>query len=231
MALFEAELARNKGLYKEIDLIKNIDISIQEKDIMQLRNNLGKIATENIKVKQVERSIVRLNPRRMAISIVAASLIMLIGLAGLFRYTRENSVYQKFYARYETTGISRSSSSASDQTFALALQKYNNQEYQSALNLLQEVTAKDESNMAGHFYSAVSLQELGKYNNAIKEYQVVVIDKDNLFMEQAQWYIGLCYLQTNDKEKAIKQFKEIAASKGFYQQKAQAALKKMKQDI
>jgi len=53
-----------------------------------------------------------------------------------------------------------------------------------------------------HFYSGASFQETGQYKNAINEYQMVINDKDNLFIEQAQWYIGLCYLQTNDSKKA-----------------------------
>ncbi|HEY3371347.1 MAG TPA: hypothetical protein VGK10_10890 [Prolixibacteraceae bacterium] len=232
MTLFEAELANNQELYAEIDLIKNIDYALQENDVMQLRNSLRNIANDNLKEKQIERSItVSFKPRKIALSVVAASLILLIGITGLFKYTAEDDIYQKFYTRYETAGISRSSNSMSDGTFALALQKYNNQEYQSALNLLQEVISRDDKNVAGHFYSAVSLQELGKYKNALEEYQVVVVDKDNLFIEQAEWYIGLCFIQTQEDKKAIKQFKKIVNGKGFYAQKASAILRTMKNSL
>ena len=232
MAMFEDELIRNKDLSAEVELIKGIDHAIQENDIMQLRNNLKNIAEENINTKHKEQLITgRFWHRKTAISIVAASLILLMGITGLIRYTSDDNIYQNFYSRYETAGISRSSGAVPDQTFALALQKYNKQDYQSAINLLQEVLSKDQNNIAGHFYSAVSLQELGKYNKAIKEYEIVVIDKDNLFMEQAEWYIGLCYLQTNEEKKAIQQFKKIADGNGFYQQKAVAILRKMKNNI
>jgi tetratricopeptide (TPR) repeat protein len=163
---------------------------------------------------------------------VAASLILLMGLTALIsRYSNEGDIYQKFYAKYETTGISRSSNTIADQTLTLALQKFESKDYESALNLLQEVISKDQNNTVGHFYSGVSLQELGKYQNAIKEYEEVVTDKDNLFIEQADWYIGLCYLQTNENKKAIKQLKKIANAQGFYQQKALAILRKMKNNI
>ena len=232
LALFEAELAQNKELYSEIDLIENIDNALQEKDIMQLRNNLRNIANDNINEKQTELSIVgRFRPRKLAISIAAASIILLLGLTGILSYTSEADLYQKFYTKYETAGVTRSSTSSSDHTFSMALQKYNNQDYQSALNLLQEVISKDQNNIASHFYSAVSLQELGKYKNAIEEYEVVVIDKDNLFIEQAEWYIGLCFIQTREDKKAIKQFMKIANEKGFYQQKAVAILNKMKNNF
>jgi hypothetical protein len=233
MALFEEELSNNKKLYSEIELIKNIDKAIQENDIIQLRNNLGNIAVGNLKEKLSERSIsVRFKPLRYTKSIAAASLILLLGITGLIsRYSSEDNIYQKFYTKYETTGISRSSNDMNDQTLSIALQKFNDKDYESALNLLQEVISRDQNNTVGHFYTGVSLQELGRYTNAIKEYEVVVTEKDNLFIEQAEWYIGLCYIQTKENKKAIKQFKKIANSQGFYQQKAVAVLRKMKSNI
>ena len=229
MAAFEAKLAENKDLYAEIDLVKNIDKAIRENDIMQMRENLKNIADDNLKEKQSERSIAfNFRHKRLVLSVVAASLILLLGITGLMsRYSSEGNIYQKFYAKYETTGISRSSNTTTDQALAVALQKFNNQEYESALSLLQEVISKDQNNAVGHFYSGVTLQELGKYQNAIKEYEAVVVNKDNLFIEQAEWYIGLCYLQTNDNKKAIKQFKKIANDRGYYQPKAVAILNKM----
>lgn len=232
LALFEAELANNKNLYPEIDLIKNIDNALQEKDIMQLRSNLRNIANENIKENKTERSMAgRFKFRKVAISTVAASLILVMGITGIIRYTSDDNIYQKFYTTYETAGISRSSNSTADETFALALQKYNKQDYQSALDLLNEVISRDQNNVASHFYSAISLQELGKYKNAIEEYEVVVVDKDNLFIEQAEWYIGLCFIQTKEDKKAFRQFKRIAKGKGYYQLKAEAILRKMKTKI
>ena len=232
LAIFEAELVNSKDLYSEIELVKSINRAIQEKDIMQLRNNLSNIANDNIQEKQSERSMsMGFRSRKIGISIVAASLILLMGITGLLGYSSKDNIYEKFYTKYETAGISRSSNSIPDKTFALALQKYNNEDYQSALNLLQEVISKDQNNMASHFYSAVSLQELGKYKNAIEEYQVVVVDKDNLFIEQAEWYIGLCFIQTREDKKAIKQFKKIANEKGYYQQKAVAILRKINRNL
>ena len=38
MALFEIELSDNKELSSEVDLIKNIDLAIQENDVIKLRN-------------------------------------------------------------------------------------------------------------------------------------------------------------------------------------------------
>lgn len=231
IARFEAELTSNQELTREVELIRNIDLALKEKDIMQLRSNLQEIAGDVASERQTEQSLAgRFRSRKTFIlSTVAASLILLIGVTGLLsRQASDGEIYQKFYNRYETSGIVRSANTATDQTLTSALQKFENQDYEAALSLFNEVIARDQNNMVGHFYSGVSLQETGKYQNAIKEYETVITDRDNLFTEQAQWYVGLCYLQTNESRKAYKQFKKIAKNEGFYQLKAQAILRKMK---
>ena len=230
LASFEAELSSNKMLMDEIDLIKNIDLALNETDVMQLRYNLQNIAGEIASNKQAERSFAgTFKAKRIVLSAVAASLILLLGLTGIMsRQSSQDDIYQKFYNKYEATGIVRSANATANQTLSEAIQKFENQDYNAALNLFSEVITRDQNNMVGHFYSGVALQETGKYQNAIKEYETVIIDKDNLFTEQAEWYIGLCYLQTNENKKAYKQFKKIAKNEGFYQQKAKSILNKIK---
>jgi hypothetical protein len=230
LASFEAELTSNQELVHEIELIRNIDLALNENDVMQLRNKLQNIAGEIASEKQTERSFaVKDKTNRVLLVAVAASLILLLGITGLLsRQSSQGDIYQKYYTKYETSGIVRSASLTADQTLTAALQKFDNQDYEAAISLFNEVICRDQNNMVGHFYAGVSLQETGKYLNAIKEYETVIIDKDNLFTEQADWYIGLCYLQTNENKKAYKQFKKIAKNEGFYQQKAQAILRKIK---
>jgi tetratricopeptide (TPR) repeat protein len=229
LASFETEMTSNQELVKEIELIRNIDMALKENDVMQLRSKLQGIASDIGSERQTERSFAgKLKTGRVVISTVAASLILLLGITGILsRQASQEEIYQKFYTKYETTGIVRSASMTANQTLTAALQKYQSRDYDAAIQLFNEVISGDENNMVGHFYAGVSFQETGKYKNAIREYETVIIDKDNLFTEQAQWYVGLCYLQTNENRKAYKQFKKIAKNEGFYQQKAQAILRKM----
>jgi hypothetical protein len=231
MAFFEEELTTSLRLKEEINLIQNVDNALKENDVMQLRSKLQGIAQQIVSEKRTERSFAgKLKPSRaFVLSSVAASLILLMGITGILsRHTNQDDIYQKFYNKYETAGIVRSASQAADQTMNEAMQMFDNQEHKEALKLFAEVSSRDQNNMAVHFYTGISLQEIGEYHNAIKEYETVIVDKDNLFIEQARWYIGLCYLQTNENKKAYKQFTKIAGNDGFYQQKAQSILHKLK---
>ena len=230
LASFEVELASNQKLMEEVNLIKDIDLALSETDVMQLRGKLQGIASEIAADKQKERSFAgRFSAKRVVLSTVAASLILLLGITGIIsRQASQDGIYQRFYNRYEAAGVVRSASTAANLTLTEALQKYENKDYKAALDLFSEVISRDQNNMAGHFYAGISLQETGKYLNAIKEYETVIVDKDNLFTEQAEWYVGLCYLQTNENKKAYRQFNKIAKKEGFYKQNAQAILNKIK---
>ncbi|MDP2335843.1 MAG: hypothetical protein Q8N05_05250, partial [Bacteroidota bacterium] len=230
MTSFEAGLSINKDLVAEVGLIREIDLALKETDVMRLRGKLQAIAGEIASEKQTERSFAgKFTARKIILSSVAASLILLMGITGLLsRQSSEAELYQDFHTTYQTSGISRSVSMTTDQTLSIAMQKFDNQEYETALNLLNDVISRNKNNMVGHFYAGAALQETGRYQNAIREYETVIVDKDNLFTQQAEWYIGLCYLQTNENKKAYQQFKKIAKNEGFYQQKAQAILRKMK---
>ena len=230
MASFESEIAINSSLVNEIELIKNIDMALMESDVMNLRNNLQSISENAISQKKTEQSFTsRFKNKTILFSAIAASLIILLGITSLLPgKSSQNELYRKFYTTYQTAGTSRSLDLTANNTMTIALQKFDNKEYYAAIELLKNVTNHDKYNMVGHFYTGMALQETKKYNSAIGEYMMVIDDKNNLFVDQAQWYSGLCYLQTNENKKAYKLFKNLADKNGFYSDKALVILQKLK---
>ncbi len=199
---------------------------------MDLRAKLGTIIEQvNQEEKQKRSFATKITTSRLAIASVAASLILILSITGLINRHSNSSdaqLYSQFYQPYETTGIFRSGDALIDSKLTKALHQFNQQEYQGAINLFGEVLEIDKNNPVSNFYSGIAYQETGQVKMALESYQRVILDRDNLFIEQAQWYIGLCYLQTENREKAYKQFKRIAANEGYYQEKASAILKKIK---
>jgi hypothetical protein len=47
-------------------------------------------------------------------------------------------------------------------------------------------------------------------------------------MKEAQWYLGLSYLKTGEKTKAIPYFEILSKSEGFYQNQAKKLLRRLK---
>ncbi|MGQ8339000.1 hypothetical protein ACUNWD_20770, partial [Sunxiuqinia sp. A32] len=209
LASFETELTNNPDLAAELELYKDIDSAAQENDIMGLRARLDSISKDVVKEKRKERSFAAMPASRVAIATIAASLMLILSIAGIIsrshKAANETELYSQYYEAYQATGIFRSGDATLDTKLTKALHKFNDQDYESALNLFSEVLEQDSNNPVGNFYSGVALQETGKFNQAIESYKTVVKNKDNLFVEQAEWYIGLCYLQTENRKKAYKQ--------------------------
>ena len=228
---FEHEISVSSSLMEEIALVRDIDNALMEQDVMQLRGNLQGISERASSEDRTERSLggrIRIN-RRFIIPVVAASFVLLLGISGLLsREAGSEEIYNRYYSRYETAGIVRSSGQDADQTLVAAMQELDKQDYHAALSLFNQVLDRDASNMAGHFYAGISYQETGKYSNAVTEYETVIRNADNLFIEQAEWYAGLCYLQTGDTRRAVRQFRRIAQSDGYYQPMAKDILRKLK---
>lgn len=224
---FEEELATNPTLAMEVEMYREIDAALVETDVQLLRSKLEAIGKESNKEKQ---RAIWMPISRVAIATIAASLALILSIGGLLsrQTTSDTNLYNKYYQSYQTAGIVRSGNTTMDNTLTVALQKFNAQEYESALALFQQVIAYDQKNPVGHFYSGVSYQETGRFTKAIEEYEIVIKDKDNLFVEQAEWYIGLCYLQTQERKKAYRQLDRISKSNSYYSKKADAIVRRLK---
>jgi len=228
---FETELTNNPDLVAELELYNEIDTALVEKDVMDLRDKLDRISKEIIKEKRKERSfIARIPKSRIAAASIAASLILLISITTLLsrnKSSNEKELYSQYFRPYEATGIFRSNNCDLDSKISLALHKYNAAEYNQAVELFEQVLQTDATNPVGNFYQGMAYQELGKYDYAITAYNQVIKAKNNLFIEQAEWYSALCYLQNDNRRKAYKQFQRIAENNSYYSEKASAILRKL----
>ena len=230
---FEAELSNNPDLIAELELYQEIDLALDESDVMKLREKLVSISKDSVKEKHKERSfIARIPNSRLAAITVAASLILIISVTSLLnshKASNEHELYSQFFSPYEATGIFRSNDNNLDNKISIALHKYNEANYQEAVELFNQILADDtdDSNPVGYFYQGMSYQKLGKFDQAVLSYNQVIKAKNNLFIEQAEWYSALCYLQNDNRRKAYKQFQRIAQNDGYYSEKALAILRKL----
>ena len=231
MNSFEEELMVNEGLRAEVKLSSEINDAIGEKDIISLRESLKNIKESGIETDSRQKRGVA--PPRLKKAIwyaAAASIILMLGLNITFRSQSSSSaeLYNEFYRPMDgNLGATRSATAPDEILLNQALIKMNNKEYDTALKLFSEILQKDRQNIAGNFYTGTIHQQTGKYDDAIHSFTNVVTLGDNLFVEQSEWYIGLCYLNRNEREKAVHQFRKISESNGYYQEQSIAILKKL----
>ena len=69
--------------------------------------------------------------------------------------------------------------------------------------------------------------ELKQFDQAIVEFEEIIKQKDNLFIDQAEWNLGLCYVITNNTGQAKEVLTRITNSNTIYNIRAQQLLEDM----
>ena len=223
---FQKELEGNEKLRNEVILRKRTDVILKDKNVMSLRNKLAEIEKQRKKIQPEKVSRQTVYTRYAA---VFAGLI-LIGSITLFSGKTLNSekIMKQYYKAYEPPTSQRSVQSIADPDFTLALEFYNTHDYEKAAILFNKVLETKPNDMQIVLLKGVSNFEEKKYPEAKQSFGKVIEDKDNLYIDQAQWYLALCYLNTNETEKAKQLFRIIETERGIYKNDAKKIIRGLK---
>lgn len=227
--LIKEEAMINAALSSEITLRREINSAVAEADIMKLRDSLQSISKERTASNTKVISLASTKTRLLYWS-AAASVIVLIAVSSLLqqRSISDQDLYASYFQPYNNMAGTSRSASASDNLLSEAIREIDKGDYATALDILQIVSADKQDGFTASFYTGKAYQALGDYKNAISSFSEVVRHGDNLLVEQSKWFIGLCYLKINEREKAVSQFQSIVAGNGFYAQKSSDLLKQLR---
>ena len=223
---FEKEVNGNEPLEKELLLRKKAELIIKSSDIMDLRSKLHSIEKSRA-LKEISRKIIRKH-----IINYAAAFTGLLLIGSILYYSSANlskdAIYRKYYHAYESVSATRSAAPEVTTLYSEAIGYYNNKEYQKAAQTLEELIKSDKGNIEYRFQLANSYMGAERYPEAGDSYLKVIEDNNNLFIEDAQWYLGICYVMTDQVEKAKNQMRIISLTEGRYQKDAKKLLRKIK---
>jgi len=212
-AAFTNELRLNQELSQELKLAQSIDSAIYNDDIIDLRRKLIAAINTDRDLK-AEVPVVRMNNRKWWYA--AASLLALCAVtATLYLQTNRNissdSLFTQYYNSENIVDLTRG-----DENIVEAVIKFQQKDYNTASELFNRILRKDNSNIAVWFYYGIANIETMNYENSIKAFNTIIKHNDNLYIEHAEWYLGLCYLKSNQKDKAIDQFVVVASNPDNY---------------
>lgn len=223
---FEKELDSNKWLQKELRLRKKVNQAILDEDSMKFNDELEDAYAAY--VHKGENPWYRKNKIVIGGSVLAsavAALILILSLTGK-QYTNEQ-LFERYYKTYESNLTFRSADNELNPDLVLAMQLYDNKDYTRALELFETILQNDPDRVGLNFYSGISRMEIKEYDQAGKSFKKVVDDRYNMYMEQAEWYLSLCYLITNQDDKAVNLLEKIRNDRGYYHQEARKLLRKL----
>lgn len=229
VARFEEALGRDPALQQEFDLYREVDEAITDTEVMDLRAQLSDLHEELIPA--IERTGTKKSKRRALRYAMAASIAVVVSFGAyglLFNRVSHTKLVTQFYKPYDVTLVNRSGLSEVQQMLAEASFLYESGQYREAITVFEQVMAMDPASIESQFYRGISYFELKDYVNADLSLTKVVEHNDNLYIEQADWYLGFCYLMMDQREKARKQFEKLASKEGIYRDQALKIVKKLR---
>lgn len=226
---FRAEMSSNPDLAREIQLRREVNRALKEKDVIDLREQLENIH-ETISADSIpyERRLHRNKVLWASVASVAVLITLsILAYFLMFRTYSNEKLFNMYYEKYEGSSIVRSGIINPDDIFTQAVQSYNNNDYDRAVILFEQVLEKDSLNMTANMDLGISKMEKEKYDEAKKPFKSIINHNDNLFVEQAEWYLALCYLVTNNTARAKDLFEKILNNSSYNYKKAGEILQKL----
>jgi tetratricopeptide (TPR) repeat protein len=227
----EAEWLTNRmksdpALRKEVDLRRRTDEILASREIIDLRAKLGAIEMRKRSSDTIRRTA--LKTAKYAAAVLLVAIISSVLYFTMRPDTPIEELYSAYYSRYESPGAVRSAVSSGNTLMENAIASYSAREYEKAIGYLEQVIVSEKDNMESVFMHGMANMEVSNYPVASGSFSRVIEHNDNLYLEDAAWYLGLCYMMTGNTEKAVKQFNAIAASKSRYERQAARLARKLK---
>lgn len=223
---FRKELEGNAKLMEEVELRAMADKVLINHPSLLLRNKLREIERQ-----RAEAITPKSSGRHSAIR-YAAVIAVFILLGSFFLYNGRNlpsnEIVEKFKTPYEGISASRSQEIIVNDDYKTALDYYNINDFSTAAMYFSKVLKNNPGDIESVMFYGVSNFEEKNYPVAKESFAEVVDNNDNLFIEDAQWYLALCYIQTGEQLKAEQQLDMIRNSESFYRNDARKALRRMK---
>ncbi len=221
---FETLLKTDKEFAQDYFLQKEIREAFNNKEIHDLRTQLKKVSAKFEKEKQCikKRKPVLLYAISTPVSLIIISLIILFNHS----YTN-NELYEMYYEHYEFGTQTRGTAEKTTDIFEKALINYDNKKYSETLELFNQISDTSEFFSSKEYFTGLTNMELGKFNDAIKNFKNVSSDEQGVFHKNAIWYEGLCYLKTNQTKLAVQQFRKLLKTSSFYQKRASEIIEKI----
>jgi len=224
---FGKELQKNEKLRKEVELRSRTDDVLKNHDMMNLRNKLNAIEKQRREPVPMKKPGRALNTRYAA----AIAGLVLIGSIVLLssRKMSNDEILSKYYKPYELVSTSRSDEAGSaPDYYKLAVEFYNIHDFRNAAKYFSMVLESDPENMQTELLNGISNFENQDYPAAKGSFFRVISDNNNFYIDHAQWYLALCYLKTDEPEKAVEQLAIIEKSKTIYRKEARKIIRSLR---
>ncbi|MDF1571911.1 MAG: tetratricopeptide repeat protein [Bacteroidales bacterium] len=230
MKRFEADLESSPELQADLGLYQEIDEALADTEVLSFRDQLTDLRKETKKNGKNAKATIRFNKPWHYAATAAIALILAIGLASVLdRPLSNKDLLKKYYKPYEVALMNRSLNDPTTETYLTkASLFYQEGDFMNAIEHFELFLENQPDNAGAQLYLGISLYEEDRYHDAEVSLNKVVDHQDNLYVDKAEWYLGLCYLALNENERARRKFAVLASGNSDKADEAQKLLRKIK---
>ncbi len=213
----DADFASEVNLYQEIEQSLASRISNKEAE-KELRNTLQQLQKEQFVSEKKPTKVIQLN--RFRKYMIAASIAALIGL---FVFNQGTTPTYEAFANHQN--IELTVRGASNTKMQNAEEAFNNKDYITAIEYLDQVLAMQPTNIEIQLYKAIALLETNQFLEADNLLESISTEQ-SIFKNKATWYYALSMLKQSKLDACKNILKRLPKDAEDYNS-AQKLLKKL----
>ncbi len=233
---FEAKLQADPALAAEVELMKEMDIAISDKpilDFQKLVQSEGEAFQKKHKAKEAPIKQIAKRNSRFYIGIAASLLFVIASI--FFLWNNQSSsqlsgkeLFAQHFDTYDLNQNLRGSDSVDETAFEASIQQYQNKDYNAATTSFQQQVASAPNDMVLSFCLANAA--LNQNPPAVKlaedQFRKIITNGESIYVLRSKWYLSLILLEKEKTAEAKTLLKELEQSPdNNLAQKAKAVLR------
>ncbi len=220
---FKRSIEQDQSLAREVELRRELYSLIKNDKKMALMKTVSEISAN----QQTRKFKINIYSRQLQALAASVIVLMIIG-AGLLSNYMGNSNMSNYdiYTEYfidEGSLLSTRSGIENSSSVESGVLMYSSNKYAEAISLFDE----NPDNLIARLYSGFSYMKLEQFDMAEKQFEYIIKNSDNIFIDQAEWNLGLSCLANNKTEQAGSIFTMISSGNGAYSSQATDIIKEL----
>jgi hypothetical protein len=233
---FGNEMFEHRDLRAEVNLLRNLEKSLLEKDVHSLRAKLGEIALQSEQEGRKTGSFLLIPEKKGKLirnGTFAAIFLVLIGLSALMFNMMGNHPpgYEDYFRNPQLIGTSRSIDDVTDPVLLRGLDDLKKLRYPEALVSFESALLREKPDYPARFYSGYTSQKLNRDADALVHFSHITGAEYNMFTQQAEWYAILSKIRLHGIKSTLGDLNAIIDRKEFYYKDALALKMRLLKDI
>lgn len=220
-------IKNDSELEYEVQLHQQVKEVLSDTEGIKFRDSLNKIHDDYLANRKEPNTavIMKISWFNKPLMKIAAGFTLILGISSILwlilRPSFNERLYSAYYKPYDASTIVRSGNSENTDNFSKAMQMYADGNYSNAYDLLKVVSCSDSNYMPALFFAGISAMELNQFENAETSFSIIIKANTSLYVENAEWYLALCYLKSKNKIQAKATLAKIVARNGYYKPDAE----------